>query len=463
MESATTIMQYLKAGFPAIWIKTDETERIQSELIPMIEASDLSPYVLSWDLTNSPDPMQPIAELHEAHANSIMFAENYHWFIGKPQPIQALKKSLAAFSAEGKTFIVVSPIVALPKELEKDFLLLSLQLPDCEEIGKTLDFITQDLDNVIDNRQKIIDMSKGLTKRELENIYSLSLVKEKKVDPNVISQFKSQTIEKSGFLSVLKPRKSFKDIVGYSVVKDFISRTIDNPKAKGIILVGPPGCGKTSLAEAVVAESGKFGIQVDMGKLFSKFVGDTDKNIDYAINLIKSIGNCLVLIDEMEKSFAGAGSSGDNDSGTTRRALAKWLNFLQDRPQGVYVIATCNSFKGMPPEYLRPGRWDTSPFYIDLPSEEVRNQILSHYAKINGVKLSKKSIALDNFSGAELEALVNISSMLNQSIEKSLDFVIPIAKTMPQEINELRNWAAKSCIPSDKEQSKTLTRRLKID
>lgn len=462
MTTTAKINNYLQAGFPAIWIKTDESERIAKEVAPMIQ-SDYQ--CLSWDLTSNPDPMAAITELLEASENSVMFAYNYHWFLSKPQPIQAIKNSLSELSGTSKCFIVISHQVSIPKELEKDFVIMDLELPDCKIIGDTIDFITQDLDiKKAYDREKVIQASKGLTRRELENIYSLSLVEEKTLDHNVVNQFKEQTISKTGFLSVLKSNKKYDDIVGYSVVKDFISSTINDPKAKGIILVGPPGCGKTSLAEAVVGETGKFGISVDMGKLFSKFIGETDKNIDYAIDIIKSIGNCVVLIDEMEKSFAGASSSGDNDSGTTRRALSKWLNFLQNRPEGIYIIATCNSFKGMPPEYLRPGRWDTSPFYMDLPNATVRKAILKHYAAKKEVKLNSIDKSnLDNYSGAELEAIINIMAMTKQSFKDSLNFVIPIAKTMPNEINELRTWAAKSTIPADKEQVKTIQRKLKID
>lgn len=462
MTTTAKINNYLQAGFPAIWIKTDEPERIAKEVSPMIQTDY---QCLSWDLTSNPDPMAAITELLEASENSVMFAYNYHWFLSKPQPIQAIKNSLTELSGTSKCFIVISHQVSIPKELEKDFVVMDLELPDCNIINDTIDFITQDLDiKKAWDREKVIQASKGLTRRELENIYSLSLVEEKTLDHNVVNQFKEQTISKTGFLSVLKSNKKYDDIVGYSVVKDFISSTINDPKAKGIILVGPPGCGKTSLAEAVVGETGKFGISVDMGKLFSKFIGETDKNIDYAIDIIKSIGNCVVLIDEMEKSFAGASSSGDNDSGTTRRALSKWLNFLQNRPEGIYIIATCNSFKGMPPEYLRPGRWDTSPFYMDLPNATVRKAILKHYASKKEVKLiSTYNSNLDNYSGAELEAIINIMAMTKQSFKDSLNFVIPIAKTMPNEINELRTWAAKSTIPADKEQVRTIQRKLKID
>ena len=118
----------------------------------------------------------------------------------------------------------------------------------------------------------------------------------------------------------------------------------------------------------------------------------------------------------------------------------------------------------MPPEYLRPGRWDTSPFYMDLPNAEVRQEIISYYANKKSIKIKKtEAKALENYSGAELEAIVNIMAMTKKSFQDSLNFVIPIARTMPEDINQLRQWASKSTIPADSEQTKTLTRKLKID
>jgi SpoVK/Ycf46/Vps4 family AAA+-type ATPase len=204
-----------------------------------------------------------------------------------------------------------------------------------------------------------------------------------------------------------------------------------------------------------------------MGSLFSKFQGETDQNINTVIDLITAIGDCIVLVDEFEKQFAGASSDGTLDSGTTRRATGRWLDFLQNRPQGVYIVGTANSFAGIPGEYLRPGRWDTSPFFIDLPTPDVRKNILEHYCKKAGINC-KMAPKMDLFSGAEIEALVHIASMRGISLKAAADTIIPQAKTMAENVEQLREWAKDRCISAEKKiqgggKVTPIRRRRKID
>ena len=466
MITTSNIVDYLRAGFPVLWIKTNEHERVEREVKPLIEAFNNGYFKCSnWNLIDNKDPMTAILSLTDTPSESVLFAFNFHWFVDKPPIIQAIKNAMPIWASSSKHLVIVSHTVQVPPELEKDVLVLDMALIATKEIEETINYIAdgpfapskKDL-------PKIIEASRGLTRKELENVYSLSLVQNHKLDTATINDFKGQTISKSGYLKVLKSKKSFDNILGYQEVKDQIMQTIDNPNAKGIMMIGPPGTGKTSLAEAISNETGKLGIVVDMGKLFSKFIGDTDKNVDFAINTISSIGNCFVLIDEFEKQFAGASGEGSGDSGVTKRALAKWLNFLENRPQGVYIAATANSFDGIPPEYLRPGRWDTAPFYIDLPSDSTRLLILEHYSK-GKVKASKEELKklnkeLENFSGAEVEALVNVASMRNLPLIKAKKFIIPVAQTMSDKINHIRAWAKVNCVAADKDIAATINRKL---
>jgi len=154
---------------------------------------------------------------------------------------------------------------------------------------------------------------------------------------------------------------------------------------------------------------------------------------------------------EFEKQFAGAGSDGSLDSGTTRRATGRWLDFLQDRPKGVYIVGTANSFAGIPGEYIRPGRWDSSPFFIDLPTTKVKNAILKYYADKVQLHIPKNWTGnlMNEFSGAEIEALVHIADMRGISLEDAVKCIIPQAKTMAENVTALRKWAKERTIPAE--------------
>jgi len=473
---ADKIINYLRAGFSAFWLRTSEPDHVRATVYETIKAftrKDGGQYNINeWSMSHqNKDPKSPLDALNSAEDYNLMFLYNWHWFSKQPGVVQTIQDNLRIWGNQGKAIICVSHTNEIPPELSKDFVLLDLSLPDTEEITHIINHMAPSKDVLPESNgdmHRLVNSCKGLARAELENVLALSIVETEgeSFKVSTINDHKAQAIQKTGFLDVLAGDLTFADVIGYNVIKDFTLETIDDPRAKGIMAIGPPGCGKTSFMKALVGETGKFGLSVNMGSLFSKFQGETDQNINTVIDLITAIGDCIVLVDEFEKQFAGASSDGSLDSGTTRRATGRWLDFLQNRPQGVYIVGTANSFAGIPGEYLRPGRWDTSPFFIDLPTPEVRKNILEHYCKKAKIdcKLAPK---MDLFSGAEIEALVHIASMRGISLKAAADTIIPQAKTMAENVEQLREWAKDRCISAEKSikggKVTPLKRRRKID
>jgi AAA+ superfamily predicted ATPase len=457
---ADRIINYLRAGFPAFWLRTAEPDHVRSSVYKVIsdfERKDGSQYnIQEWTLTpENNDPLAVIDKLNKSDEDTLLFVYNWHWFADKPIIVQTIQNNLRLWSNQGKAIICVSHTKKVPAELEKEFVLLDLSLPDTTEIEAIIKVVAPS-DKLLPKDEKslarLINSCKGLTRAELENVLALSIVETEGegFSTSTINEHKAMAIQKTGFLDVLEGDLNFSNVIGYNNIKQFVLETIDNPKAKGIMTIGPPGCGKTTLMKAIVGETGKFGLSVNMGSLFSKFQGETDQNINTVIDLITAIGDCVVLIDEFEKQFAGASSDGTLDSGTTRRATGRWLDFLQKRPEGVYIVGTANSFEGVPGEYLRPGRWDTSPFFIDLPTEAVCNNILEYYCKKTGIEINGDKPNMDQFSGAEIEAMVHIADMRGMSLKEASECILPQAKTMSERIEALRAWAKDRTIPAEK-------------
>lgn len=150
---------------------------------------------------------------------------------------------------------------------------------------------------------------------------------------------------------------------------------------------------------------------------------------------------------EIEKGLAGVGANQIGDGGTTKRSMAQFLKFLSDsRPEGVYVIATCNNISSLPPEWVRAERWDAAPFFVDLPSTKEAKVILEHYKASFDVKGNPKN--MDGWSGAEIKSVCRIAAMMGTDISKAEDFIIPVSSTMKSEISALRKWAEGKTIPS---------------
>lgn len=441
------INHLLSAGFSCFYLLSDEVNRAQSVLINRLKEDKTNYQFAVWDCTESNNPMDAINNLNGAEENTIMIAKNFHWFFENPMIVQTILNNVEIWESQRKAFVVITSIKKLPKELEKFFTFLELDLPEAKEIEDAVNYICPSDDNgklikkfIPKNMQAVINSAKGLTAKEIENVFSLSLVEKKCFDVSTINEYKEQIINKSGFVEVVKPKKTFKDVIGLEVIKEQISGTVNNPKAKGVLMIGPPGTGKTALMEAVAGETKKLTLKVNMGKFFSKFQGETDKNVFEFINLVKSIGDCILFLDEFEKQFAGTKSDGSLDSGVTKRSLSQWLDFMQNRPQGVYMIGTANSVDGIPGEYLRIGRWDCAPFFVDLPNDKIKVSILKYYIDKFELK-DKAQLSMPEWTGAEIEGCCQIADMREITIKQAAKFVIPQAMTMERELKELRTWA----------------------
>ena len=147
--------------------------------------------------------------------------------------------------------------------------------------------------------------------------------------------------------------------------KDYV---INAPK--GILVSGVPGTGKSMMAKYIANELGLSLIKMDLGDVMGGFVGESEKNMNDALNIIEALSPCVLWVDEMEKAFAG--SSGSNGHEVTKRIFGKFLTWMQekgDRGISCFVFATANDISSLPPEMFRSGRFDEK-FYMFMPSAD---------------------------------------------------------------------------------------------
>jgi ATP-dependent 26S proteasome regulatory subunit len=461
----TKLINYLRAGFTCFWMTTDEPNRVKTNIYSQLENWEKPFRVIEWDNLTGNDPNTPLMELTEGPDDSVMFLYNYHWYIDKPKTIQIIQNFIAVWANTGKAIVIVSPVEKIPVELKKSFTLVELPLPKDQEIVDAMIHVAPS-DKYLPDKNKqsdIVRVSKGLTRRELENIYALSLVEQGSFQVDVINDYRAQIVRKSGLADILSTDKTFKDVIGYDLLKNQVMETIHNPLAKGIIAIGPTGTGKTSIMQAIANESGKLAIKIRTGKLFSKYQGESDQNVDALINMLTALGDCFCLYDEFEKLFAGVGSSGETDSGTGARMGGRFLEFFEDSPKGNYRGATCNTFKGIPPEYFRPGRWDSAPWYVDLPSQKVKTKILNHYIKKFDLTAKQKIPAMPLWTGAEIEALCHNAKMRNISLDNASKFVLPMAAVAKEEIAAMRKWAEGRTVQAEEITEKLTNGKRKLE
>jgi SpoVK/Ycf46/Vps4 family AAA+-type ATPase len=134
------------------------------------------------------------------------------------------------------------------------------------------------------------------------------------------------------------------------------ARKYNIPAPKGVLITGIPGCGKSLTAKAMSAIWNLPLLKLDMGKIFSGIVGSSEENMRKAIATAEAVAPSILWVDEIEKGLSGVGGSGD--SGTSNRILGTFLTWMQEKTAPVFVIATANNIRTLPPEVLRKGRFD---------------------------------------------------------------------------------------------------------
>ena len=193
----------------------------------------------------------------------------------------------------------------------------------------------------------------------------------------------------------------------------------------GILFVGPMGTGKTFVAEAFATESGLTCLKLKNFR--DKWVGSTEGNLEKILNVVKALGNTLVIIDEGDRSIGGQGG-GDNDGGVDSRVTARLKEFMSDtshRGSIIFAMMTNRPDK-LDADMKRPGRFDMKMPFFPPQSDEDRTAITKALLRKNGIKhrvgdYPALCATLEGLTGADIEAI--LLSSLNFAEDRGSDTV----------------------------------------
>jgi|WetSurMetagenome_2_1015567.scaffolds.fasta_scaffold09030_5 transitional endoplasmic reticulum ATPase len=192
---------------------------------------------------------------------------------------------------------------------------------------------------------------------------------------------------------------------------------------KGILVSGPPGCGKTLLAKAVATESKVNFLSVKGPALLSKYVGESERGIREVFRKARQAAPCIVFFDEID-SLLPTRSSGSSDSHVSERVLSQFLAELDgiEELRGVLVLGATNRVDMLDPAVIRPGRFDQI-VEIPIPNQEDRREIFSIHLKnkplASEIDISDLVARSDAFSGAEIAALCNVAAL--RAVRRAID------------------------------------------
>ncbi|MDZ4169621.1 MAG: AAA family ATPase [Coriobacteriia bacterium] len=253
-------------------------------------------------------------------------------------------------------------------------------------------------------------------------------------------------------LESLKSWLAAKKRVFFARDEELADRDLEVPK--GILLVGVPGCGK-SFSARMVAQSWELPLfRFDIGSVYNKYVGESERRMQEALDYIDNVAPCVLWIDEIEKAL----SISDSGNDTGRRILGQFLFWLQESEARAFLIATANDISLLPPELFRKGRF-SDVFFVDLPDDEERRQAISdylrsslHFAPEPGL-MDTCVAATRDFSYADIEyAIKDLAEQVAfeqagvfepESLLVAFSKTIPISVRNPEMIEQIRSWGSR--------------------
>jgi len=397
---------------------------------------------------------------------------DYHVFLEEMPPVQRKLKEFAE-TVSVCTIVIVAPTFNCPPTLEKEVTLIDFPVPSYNEINESLQKLAKEISTQLpqaakeakEHEEDLVKAASGLTLTEAENAYAMSVVAEKRFDIQRILEEKKQMIRKGGILEYREPRFKMDDLGGLDTLKEWLTlrrlafkedaRQFGLPAPKGALLIGIPGTGKSMTCDALAHEYEMPLLRLDFGAVFSAHVGESEQNIRKCLETAEAISPAILWIDEVEKGIGGVESSNATDGGVTNRVFGTMLTWMQDKTAPVFVVCTANNIMGMPPEFMRAGRFDEI-FFIDLPNEDQRYEVIGKLLQRKGRDPSDFDIdeivsASTNYTPVEIEKGIDNALFIAYSQGKRkvtvTDIVSEVAKFHPlynsrrEEIDAMREWA----------------------
>ena len=464
------ITSYLKAGYPTLYIVTQEPERAIASIRPE------GWQTLCWDcqrgitepqscrrVEDAQDPLAAI-KLLSAREDTVLFVQNFHHFLGSVEIVQEIQNSLSLWKAQGCCFVMVGPQVTLPQELEKYFTLLDFELPNLDELHRIQEELGESVS--VEVNPEAVEAALGLTEFEAETAFARSLVEQKSFCKEIVTEQKMQMIKRSGLMEFWPPVHE-SEVGGLDLFKEYLMNrkkafepgSEHLPKPKALLLVGVPGCGKSLSCKAAASILGWPLIRLDISALKGSLVGESERKMRQATATIDAFGKAVVWLEELDKTFSGVKSSGQTDGGTTSGMFGHFLVWLQETRSPILVMATANDISGLPPEFMRAGRFDAM-FFVDIPNRSEREAIIQIMNRRYGSQIpSEYAEKLTEWTGAEIEQLAKDS--LFDGLENASEAIVPLSKTMKEDVSTLRDWAktrARRASREDEEPLKTIRR-----
>jgi hypothetical protein len=518
MALMESIHKLSDAGVSLIQVRTREPLRAAVVLRRNLIASE-TPYS-EWDVTNgfrrfttenlvehkmpggNEDFMtalvEPINQIRNASSQVNTRSDVVHYYVYvDPQPyiadnpviLQYIQQYAAILPTTNVCMIFITSDANIQGVPPGSIVAADMTTPSAEELLRVLRRVIKGSANVFtdgveldeEDMQRLANLGLGLSQYEFETSAATCIIEASANRETLltmarmtegISKGKTAIVRQSEILDLSQP-EDISNVGGMGRLKDWLKARkncfseeaiqfgIESPK--GAVLVGVPGTGKSLVAKVTASEFGVPLVKLDFGRVFSKFVGDSESRMRSALNMVESMAPVVLFADEIDKGLGGSGGSAD--SGVSSRVLGSFLTWLQECKKPVFTIVTANRVDGLPPELLRRGRFD-GVFSVGMPNPDERLEVLTihlrkrdrNIKKFNRDQLDEFVKASEGYVPAEIESAVKdgIIAAFNDESAKDLEMrhiidalheMVPMSKSHKEAIDRMVQWAKDNATP----------------
>ncbi len=425
------------------------------------------------------DPRKALDFIGSLTDSGVFVMADVHAAFGDPVVVRRIKE-IGQQARAGQTLVLTGPTAQVPQELVGLALPWTLEPPTREELAALVrrtvdDLAVRGFPVAVDAKgmEELIDAVRGLTLPEAERLVLQAAIREDRLDDESVAWIrgaKAELLEANGVLElVATDLGGLEHVGGMGALKEWLRVRgrafepaahdfgLDPPR--GLLLTGVPGCGKSLVAKTLARTWAVPLVLLDPARLYGAYVGESDTRLASALATVEAMAPAVLWVDEIEKGFATGAAAGD--AGVSQRVLGTFLRWMQERPAGVLLVATCNAVEALPPEFLRRGRFDEI-FFVDLPGPAEREEILR-------VQLARRrrdptvfdlgalAAATDGFSGAEIEGAVVAGlyrayadghDLSTDGILAEIRATTPLSRTRAEDVARLRAWSAGRAVPA---------------
>jgi len=487
------LLLLVNSRHPIITVETTEEGRIDQLLLEVATQLDVPLY--TWSVTtglarmkgaplyNTETPEQALANIDMVHGDGIFVLKDFARYCENDRVCRRLRDLTEKFRGERRSIVITAARVELPADLLGEAAPFALGLPGAAELLPAVKAVlaqmhlSHQIPNGLDaaGTNQLAGNLAGLTQEEAVRTLRMCILEGRHIDAGLLDAVldaKREVVRGDGLVEVMKRDATFEDVAGSQRLRQWIAKrksalTPEGKKfglepPKGILITGVQGCGKSLAARAVAGEWGFELARLDAGALYDKYIGESEKKLHKALELAQKLAPLVLWIDEIEKAFASAGTSGDADAGLSQRLLATLLTWMQDRESGVFLAATSNNIRALPPEMLRKGRFDEI-FFVDLPNAEVRAALFALHLKKRGREVAvfdvaKLAAGSEGFSGAEIEQAIvaGLYTAFDQKQQLGTEILLgelrgtqPLSVTRAEDVQGIRAWAKTRAVSAD--------------